>query len=55
MKESRRSYFTKYFHVFPSTQKDIKNLASLKELPNFENGQSLTEEQEMPVLLKKIL
>ena len=57
MKESKKSYFTNYFqnnlNDLKSTWKGIKNLISLKELPNvapsnmFDNGQSLTEPQEI--------
>ena len=57
MKESKKSYFTNYFqnnlNDLKSTWKGIKNLISLKELPNvapsniFDNGRSLTEPQEI--------
>ena len=57
MKESKKSYFTNYFqnnlNDLKSTWKGIKNLISLKELPNvvpsniFDNGRSLTELQEI--------
>ena len=57
MKESKKSCFTNYFqnnlNDLKSTWKGIKNLISLKELPNvapsnmFDNGQSLTEPQEI--------
>ena len=60
MKESKRSYFTNYIqnslNYLMSTWKGMKNLGSLKELPNvapfniFDNGQSLTEPQEMMIL-----
>ena len=47
------SYSKTNLNDFKSTQKGIKNLISLKELPNvapsdiFDNGQSLTEAQEI--------
>ena len=57
MQESKNSDFTNYFQNNPneskSTWKSIKNLISLKELPNvapsniFDNGRSLTEPQEI--------
>ena len=57
IKESKRSYFTNCFennlNDLKSTWKGIKNLISLKELPNvapsniFDNGRSLTEPQEV--------
>ena len=57
MKESKKSYFTNYFqnnlNDLNSTWKGIKNLISLKELPNvtppniFDNGRSLTKPQEI--------
>ena len=57
MKESKKSYFTNYFESnlndIKSTWKGIKNLISLKELPNvapsniFVNGRSLTELQDI--------
>ena len=57
MKESKKSFFTNYFqnnlNDLKSTWKGIKNLISLKELPNvapsniFDNGRSLTEPQEI--------
>ena len=58
LKKSRKSYFTNYFqnddlNDLKSTWKGIKNLISLKELPNvapsniFDNGRSLTEPQEI--------
>ena len=57
MKESKKSYFTNYYqnnlNDLNSTWKGIKNLISLKELPNvtppniFDNGRSLTEPQEI--------
>ena len=56
MKESKRSNFTNYFennlNDLKGTWKGIKNLISLKELPNvapsniFDNGRSLTEPQD---------
>ena len=52
MKESKRSYFTNYFHNNLNDLKSIKKLNSLIELSNitpsnvFDNGQSLTESQE---------
>ena len=55
MKESKKSYFTNYFqnnlNDLKSTWKGIKNLISLKELPNvapsniFDNAPRLTEPQ----------
>ena len=57
MKESKKSYFTNYFqnklHDLTSAWKGIKNVISLKELPNvvlsniFDNDQRLTEPQEI--------
>ena len=57
MKESKKYCFTNYFQNnltdLKSTWKGIKNLISLKELPNvapsniFDNGRSLTEPQEI--------
>ena len=57
MKESKKYYFTNYFqnnlNDLKSTWKGIKNLISLKELPNatpsniFDNGRILTEPQEI--------
>ena len=57
MIESTKSYFTNYFQNNPndlkSIWKGIKNLISLKELPNvapsnvFDNGRSLTGPQEI--------
>ena len=57
MKESKKSYFKNYFqnnlNDLKSTWKGIKNLISLKQLLNvapyyvFDNGQSLTEPQEI--------
>ena len=57
MKESKKSYFTNYFqnnlNDLKSTWKGIKNLISLKELPNvapsniFDNGRSLAEPREI--------
>ena len=57
MKESKKSYFINYFqnslNNLKSTWKDIKNLTSLKELPNvapsniFDNGRRLTEPREI--------
>ena len=57
MKESKKSYFTNYFqnklHDLTSAWKAIKNVISLKELPNvvlsniFDNDQRLTEPQEI--------
>ena len=65
MKESKRSYFTNYIqnslNYLMSTWKGMKNLGSLKELPNvapfniFDNGQSLTEPQEMMILTNILL
>ena len=51
MKESKRSYFTNYFHNNLNDLKSIKKLISLIELSNItpsnvDNGQSLTESQE---------
>ena len=57
MKESKKSLFTNYFqnnlNDLKSTWKVIRNLISRKELTNvappniFDNGQSLTEPQEI--------
>ena len=53
LKESKRSYFTNYFqnnlNNLKSTWKGIKNLISCLMLlhPNFNNGRSLTEPQEI--------
>ena len=57
MKESKKSYFINYFqnnlNDLNSTWKGIKNLISLKELPNvtpsniFDSDRSLTEPQEI--------
>ena len=57
MKENKKSYFTNYFESnlndLKKTWKGMKNLISLKELPNvapsnvFDNGRSLTELQEI--------
>ena len=65
MKESKKSYFTNYFqnnlNDLKSTWKGIKNLISLKELPNvapsnvFDNGRSLTELQEIANAFNNIL
>ena len=61
MIESKKSYFTNYFQNNPndlkSIWKGIKNLISLKELPNvapsnvFDNGRSLTGPQEIMLFL----
>ena len=63
MKESKKSLFTNYFqnnlNDLKSTWKVIRNLISRKELPNvaprniFDNGQSLTEPQEIANVLNK--
>ena len=65
MKESKKSYFTNYFqnnlNDLKSTWKGIKNLISLKELPNvassniFDNSRSLTEPQEIANYFNKYL
>ena len=63
MKESKKSLFTNYFqnnlNDLKSTWKVIRNLISQKELPNvappniFDNGQSLTEPQEIANVFNK--
>ena len=63
MKESKKSYFTKYFqnnlNDLKSTWKGIKNLISLKELSNVApstilgNGRSLTESQDIANVFNK--
>ena len=63
MKESKKSLFTNYFqnnlNDLKSTWEVIRNLISRKELPNvappniFDNGQSLTEPQEIANVFNK--